>query len=124
MEAGALRTVDLLPEHMPHLRALTAKYPPMDFCDAAVVRLAEIFPRARVLTTDSAHFTLYRRFRDRALTLMHFERGQTARSLSKSRSLPHVPFPSSHSSPARARAGERDSITMRKPTLKTFWYGG
>ena len=40
VESGAVRVVDLLPEHMPHLRALSAKYPQMDFCDAAVVRLA------------------------------------------------------------------------------------
>lgn len=71
VEAGALRIVDLLPEHMPHIRALAAKYPQMDFCDAAVVRLAEMFPQAKVLTTDSAHFTVYRRFRDKPLTLIH-----------------------------------------------------
>ncbi len=71
VEAGALRIVDLLPEHMPHLRALSAKYRQMDFCDAAVVRLAEIFPRATVVTTDSAHFSVYRRFRDRPLSLLH-----------------------------------------------------
>ena len=71
VEAGAVRVIDLLPEHMPHLRALSAKYPQMDFCDAAVVRLAEIFPRATVITTDSAHFTVYRRFRDKPLPLIH-----------------------------------------------------
>lgn len=71
VEAGALRIVDLLPEHMPHIRALAAKYPAMDFCDAAVVRLAEMFPQAKVLTTDSAHFTVYRRFRDKPLALIH-----------------------------------------------------
>ena len=70
VETGALRVVDLLPEHMPHLRALSAKYPPMDYCDAAVVRLSEIFPHATVITTDSAHFTVYRRFRDKPLPLL------------------------------------------------------
>ena len=70
VDAGALRIVDLLPEHMPHLRALSAKYPQMDFCDAAVVRLAEIFPRATVITTDRAHFAVYRRFRDKPLALI------------------------------------------------------
>ena len=70
VEAGALRIADLLPEHMPHIRALAAKYPQMDFCDAAVVRLSEILPRATVITTDSAHFAVYRRFRDRPLTLI------------------------------------------------------
>jgi predicted nucleic acid-binding protein len=71
VDAGALRVVDLLPEHMPHLRSLSAKYPQMDFCDAAVVRLAEIFPLAKVITTDSAHFTIYRRFGNKPLTLVH-----------------------------------------------------
>jgi hypothetical protein len=71
VDAGALRIVDLLPDHMPHLRALSAKYPQMDFCDAAVVRLAEIFPRATVITTDSAHFAVYRRFRNKPLALVH-----------------------------------------------------
>ena len=73
VEAGALRIVDILPEHMSHLRALSAKYPQMDFCDAAIVRLAEMFPRAKVITTDSAHFTVYRRFRDKPLALIHPE---------------------------------------------------
>jgi hypothetical protein len=43
----------------------------MDFCDAAVVRLAEIFPQAKVITTDSAHFTIYRRFGNKPLALVH-----------------------------------------------------
>lgn len=71
VEAGALRVLDLLSGHMPHLRALSAKYPQMDFCDAAVVRLAGMFPSATVITTDSAHFTVYRRFRDKPLKLLN-----------------------------------------------------
>lgn len=71
VDAGALRVVALLPEHMPHVRALCAKYPQMDFCDAAVVRLSEIFPQAVVITTDSAHFTIYRRFGNKPLSLRH-----------------------------------------------------
>jgi len=71
VEAGAVRIVDILPEHMPHLRALAAKYPEMDFCDAAMVRLAEIFPKSKVITTDSGHFTVYRKFRDKPLNLVH-----------------------------------------------------
>ncbi len=71
VDAGALRVVNLLPEHIPHVRALCAKYPQMDFCDAAVVRLAEIFPQAVVITTDTAHFTIYRRFGNKPLSLRH-----------------------------------------------------
>ncbi len=71
VDAGALRVVDLLPAQMPHIRALSAKYPQMDFCDAAVVRLAELHPKAKVITVDSQHFILYRRFRDKPLALIH-----------------------------------------------------
>jgi uncharacterized protein len=71
VEAGALGVVEVLPDHTPHLRALSAKYSQMDFCDAAVVRLSEIHPRAVVLTTDTAHFTVYRRFRNRPISLLH-----------------------------------------------------
>jgi hypothetical protein len=38
-----------------------------NFCDAAVVRLAEMFPRVTVITTDAAHFTVYHRFRVKPL---------------------------------------------------------
>jgi predicted nucleic acid-binding protein len=71
VDVGALRIVELLPEHTPHIRALVAKYPQMDFCDAAIVRLSEIFPRAKVITIDSAHFTVYRRFGNKTLNLIH-----------------------------------------------------
>lgn len=71
VESGALRIVELLPDHTPHLRALSAKYAQMDFCDAAVVRLSEMHPRAVVLTTDTDHFSVYRRFRDRSIPLAH-----------------------------------------------------
>jgi uncharacterized protein len=71
IEAGALRIVELLPDHTPHLRALCAKYPEMDFCDAAVVRLSELHPRAVVLTTDTAHLTVYRRFNNKPIPLLH-----------------------------------------------------
>jgi uncharacterized protein len=71
VEAGALRIVQLLPDHMPHLRALSANYPQMDFCDAALVRLSEMHPRAVVLTTDTAHFTIYRRFQNKRIPFLH-----------------------------------------------------
>ena len=71
VESGAIRVADLLPDHMPHIRALCAKYAQMDFCDAGVVRLSEIFPRATVITTDKAHFTVYRRFRADRIPLLH-----------------------------------------------------
>jgi uncharacterized protein len=71
IEAGALRIVPLLPDHIAHLRALSAKYVEMDFCDAAVVRLSEMHPRAVVLTTDTQHFTVYRRFQNKPIPVFH-----------------------------------------------------
>ncbi len=71
VEEGALRVIALLPDHVAPLRALSAKYPQMDLADAAVVRLSEIFPRATVLTTDVADFSVYRRFQNKAIPLVH-----------------------------------------------------
>jgi len=71
VEAGALRIVPLLPDHIAHFRALSAKYAEMDFCDAAVVRLSEMHPLAVVLTTDAEHFTVYRRFQNKPIPLVH-----------------------------------------------------
>lgn len=71
VEAGALRIVPLLPDHVAHLRALSAKYAEMDFCDAAVVRLSEIYSRAVVLTIDTEHFTVYRRFQNKPIPFIH-----------------------------------------------------
>ena len=71
VDSGALRVVAILPDHTSHVRALCAKYAQMDHCDAAVVRLSEMFPRARVLTTDVEHFSVYRRFRNRPIPLLH-----------------------------------------------------
>ncbi|MEX1119674.1 MAG: PIN domain-containing protein [Terrimicrobiaceae bacterium] len=68
---GALRIVDLLPDHALHIRALSAKYREMDFCDAAMVRLSEIFPKAKLITTDTAHFQIYRRFLNQTIPLIH-----------------------------------------------------
>lgn len=73
VDSGALRVSELLPDHISHIRALSAKYPQMDFCDAAVVRLSEMFPRSTVITTDSAHFTVYRRFGNKPIGLIHPE---------------------------------------------------
>ena len=71
IEAGALRIISLLPDHIAHLRALAAKYAEMDFCDAAVIRLSEMHPRAVVLTTDTAHFTVYHRFQNKPIPFVH-----------------------------------------------------
>ena len=71
VSGGALRIVDLLPDHVLHIRALSAKYPEIDFCDAAMVRLSEIFPKAKLISTDTAHFQIYRRFQNQNIPLIH-----------------------------------------------------
>jgi predicted nucleic acid-binding protein len=51
--------------------AVTKYWPEMDVADGCVLWLAEMFPRAKVITTDVRHFSLYRRQRNVALVLIH-----------------------------------------------------
>ena len=51
--------------------ALLARYPQMDAGDASLVILSERFPKAKIITTDVRDFTVYRRFRNEALPLLH-----------------------------------------------------
>ena len=44
--------------------------PEMDLADACLVRLSEIHPRARVITIDREHFTVYRRNRNQPIPLV------------------------------------------------------
>jgi hypothetical protein len=41
----------------------------MDFADACVVRMSEIFSDCCVFTVDSKHFTVYRRFGDKPIPI-------------------------------------------------------
>lgn len=50
---------------------LLDKYPLMDAGDASLVVLSEKLPRAKIITTDVRDFTVYRRFRDEPLPLIH-----------------------------------------------------
>jgi predicted nucleic acid-binding protein len=53
------------------LAAKVRKYAPeMDMVDACVARLADIFPRAKIITTDERHFTIYRSETGRSLHLI------------------------------------------------------
>jgi predicted nucleic acid-binding protein len=62
VESGALRIGLDAEKEATALVALLSKYAPrMDLADACVVRLSEIFPRARVLTVDRRDFGVYRR---------------------------------------------------------------
>jgi predicted nucleic acid-binding protein len=54
------------------LAGLIRKYAEsMDLADACIVRLSEMFPRAKVITTDVEHFRVYRRNRNQAIPLIH-----------------------------------------------------
>ena len=44
--------------------------PEMDLVDACVARLADIFPRAKIITADERHFTIYRTETGRPLHLI------------------------------------------------------
>ena len=46
------------------------KYEAMDAADASLVVLSEMHPNAKVITTDRADFTVYRRFRARKLPVV------------------------------------------------------
>ena len=51
--------------------ALLTRYPQMDAGDASLVVLSERLPKAKIITTDVRDFTVYRRFRNEALPLIH-----------------------------------------------------
>ncbi len=50
---------------------LLAKYSFMDAGDASLVVLSERLPRAKIITTDVRDFSVYRRFRNEPLPLIH-----------------------------------------------------
>lgn len=53
------------------IRTLLEKYPNMDAGDASLVVLSEKLPKAKIITTDVRDFTVYRRFRNEPLPLIH-----------------------------------------------------
>jgi len=70
----AEKRLNLLPvwaEYGDRAAALLTRYPRMDAGDASLVVLSERFPHAKIITTDVRHFTVYRRFRNEALPLLH-----------------------------------------------------
>lgn len=70
VRTGGLR---LLPvwEQADRISALLEKYPQMDAGDASLVVLSEKLPKAKIITTDVRDFTIYRRFRNESLPLIH-----------------------------------------------------
>lgn len=70
VRAGGLVLVPAISGQEEAVDALLKKYPGMDLCDATVVRLSELLPQSRVITTDRRHFQVYRRHRDQPIPLV------------------------------------------------------
>lgn len=71
IDLGALEIVPLFPAHNTRIRGLLRSYAPrMQLADACLVRLAELHPAARVLTTDATDFRVYRRNRTEKIPLI------------------------------------------------------
>ena len=69
---GDLRLFSVVETEGVALAGLVRKYGKrMDLADAGIVRLAEIFSRAKVITTDVEDFRVYRRNRNEPLLLIH-----------------------------------------------------
>jgi predicted nucleic acid-binding protein len=64
---GAICLLAPWPEHLKRTQELLIKYPNMDTGDASLVTLSELYPTAKVITTDRTDFTIYRRFRSQKL---------------------------------------------------------
>jgi predicted nucleic acid-binding protein len=58
------------PEHLAATQQIMLKYPSMDAADASLVSLAEMSPKAVLITTDRRHFEPCRGLRNRALKLV------------------------------------------------------
>ena len=69
---GDLRLFPIAETEGVALAGLVRKYGKrMDLADAAIVRMAELFPKAKVITTDIEDFRIYRRNRNESLLLLH-----------------------------------------------------
>ena len=67
---GALILARPWPEHLAGTQRLMLKYLEMDAADASLVSLAELSPKAVIVTTDRRHFAPCRGLRNRALKLI------------------------------------------------------
>ena len=67
---GALILARPWPEHLAGTQQIMLKYPEMDAADASLVSLAELSPKASIVTTDRRHFKPCRGLRNRALKLI------------------------------------------------------
>lgn len=68
---GRLNLISIWAGHGRRAAELLADYPQMDAGDASLVVLSERYPRAKIITTDTRDFTVYRRHRGDPLPLIH-----------------------------------------------------
>lgn len=61
IEIGVICVHPVFPAQTTRIKVLMSKYGRMDFADATLVTLSEQYPRAKLVTTDRADFTIYRR---------------------------------------------------------------
>lgn len=67
---GAIVLARPWPEHLSVSQQIMLKYPRMDAADASLVTLAEMSPKAVLITIDRRHFEPCRGLRNRALKLL------------------------------------------------------
>ena len=67
---GAIRLLQPWPDHLERTQTLMLKYEAMDAADASLVVLSEMYPKAKVITTDRTDFSVYRRFRSQKIPVV------------------------------------------------------
>jgi len=67
---GTLQIVALLPREASAIAGLLKRYGKMQFADACIVRMSELFPDAVVYTTDKRDFSVFRRHRNQPITFV------------------------------------------------------
>ena len=70
VKKGAIILVQVWPEHLATTQKIMLKYPTMDAADASLVTLAEMFPKATIVTTDRRDFEPCKGLSKRALKLV------------------------------------------------------
>lgn len=67
---GAIILEPIWPRLLARTQELMLKFERMDAADASLVVLSELHPKAKIVTTDSRDFRVYRRSRNQALPLL------------------------------------------------------
>ncbi len=67
---GSISLLQPWPEFLEKTQRLMLKYRRMDAADASLVVLSEIYPDAKIITTDRRDFSIYRRFGRQRLPTM------------------------------------------------------